>query len=82
MSCYHGPCHHRGDHGYGPGYGCHHGGHGYGAGNVYGPPPGQPVARRGGRARDLEDYADDLAEELARVRRDLQEQRRAETPEG
>jgi hypothetical protein len=85
MSCYHGPCHHWGHHGCGPGYGCHHRGHGYGAGYVYGPPPGQPVpfpARRGRRARDLEDYAEDLEEELARVRRELQELRRAETPEG
>ena len=80
MSCWcgHGPCHYRGHHGYGRGYA-------YGAGYVYGPPPGQPVpfpARRGRRARDLEDYAEDLEEELARVRRELQELRRAETPEG
>jgi hypothetical protein len=40
-------------------------------------------ARRGRRAaRDLEDYAEDLEEELARVRRELQKLRRAETPEG
>ena len=69
MSCYHGPCHHGGHHGYGASYG-------------YGPPPGQAFARRGRRARDLEDYAEDLEEELARVRHDLQELSRAETPEG
>ena len=78
MSCWcgHGRWHHWGHHGYGPSYGWHHWGHGYGpgygygAGYVYGPPPGQSApfpARRGRRAaRDLEDYAEDLEEELAR----------------
>ena len=93
MSCWcgHGSCHHWGHHGCGPGFGWHHWGPGYGpgyghgAGYVYGPPPDQPVpfaARRGRRARDLEDYPEDLEEELARVRRELQVLRRAETPQG
>ena len=54
-----------------------HGCFGYSPGYEYGPPPGPPYARRGRRtrARDLEDYLEDLEDELARVRRDLQELR-------
>ncbi len=72
--CGHGPWHHWGHgycYGYGPGYG-------------YGSPPGQPYprsARRGKRARELEDYVQDLEEELAHVRRELQELRDTETRE-
>lgn len=63
MCCWH-------DHGH-----LHHGCFGYGPGYGYGPP--YPYARRGRRrlTRDLEDYLDDLEDELAQVRRDLQDLR-------
>ena len=61
-------------HGYGH---RHHWCFGYGPGYEYGPRPGPPYVRRGRRirARDLEDYLEDLEDELARVRRELQELR-------
>ena len=62
---------------------CHDYGHwcfGHAPSYEYGPPPGllyRPYARRGRRTRtrDLEDYLEDLEDELARVRRDPQELR-------
>lgn len=51
------------------------GGPGYGYG--YAPPPGASYARRGrrARARDLEEYLEDLEDELARVRQELDDLR-------
>jgi hypothetical protein len=56
---------------------------GYDPGYEYGP-PSPPYARRGrrSRARDLEDYLEDLEGELARVRRELQDLREQETGAG
>ena len=55
----------------------HHWCFGPGPGYEYGPPPDLPYPRRGRRtrARDLEDYLEGLEDELARVRRELQELR-------
>ena len=58
----------------------HHWCFGPGPGYEYGPPPGlpyPPYPRRGRRTRtrDLEDYLEDLEDEIAGVRRQLQELR-------
>lgn len=57
----------------------HHWCFGPGPGYEYGPPglPYPPYGRRGRRtrARDLEDYLEDLEDELVWVRRELQELR-------
>jgi hypothetical protein len=55
-----------------------------GPGYEYGPPPDLPYPRRGrrSRARDLGDYLEDLEDELARVRRELQELREQGTEAG
>jgi len=62
----------------------HHWCFGPGPGYEYGPPPDlpyPPYRQRGRRtrARDLEDYLEDLEDELARVRLELQ---RKDTPSG
>lgn len=58
----------------------HHWCFGHAPGYEYGPPPDlpyPPYAQRGRRTRtrDLEGYLEDLEDELARVRRELQELR-------
>ena len=62
----------------------HHWCFGHAPGYEYGPPPDLPYARRGRRTRtrDLEDYLEDLEDELARVRRELQELREPGTEAG